>query len=129
MIKKQQGFNLIELMITVVILGILASIALPNYTQYVTESRRSDAHKALLRMSDLQERYYANNNTYAANAAIASVGGTGTENNYYTISIVSADSNSYRLRATAAGTQVNDTACPTIDLTSAGAKTPAACWE
>ncbi|MDH5765169.1 MAG: type IV pilin protein [Gammaproteobacteria bacterium] len=126
--KNNNGFTLIELMIVVAIMAILATIAIPNYSQYVTETQRADAHTALLRMADLQERYYSNNNTYAANADIAQVGGTATENNHYTIAITSANVNAYTLVATATGSQANDTPCVSITLTSAGAKTPAECW-
>ena len=40
--NRSQGFSLIELMIAVVIVGILAAIAIPMYSDYVTRSRRAD---------------------------------------------------------------------------------------
>ena len=129
MIKKQDGFTLMELMITVVILGVLASFAIPSYMSYATESNRSDAHVALVRMADLQERWYTLQKTYAQQADLASVGGSTTEHDYYTISITAADVNGYTLQAVAKGSQVNDTPCVTITLNSARQKLPAVCWE
>ena len=129
MMRKQNGFTLIELMVTVAILGILAAIAIPNYTQYATQSKRADAHVALLRMADLQERFYNNNKTYAVQADLTAVGGSQTENDYYTISIAKADVNGYTLQADAKGVQINDTPCIIMTLNSARQKSPAACWE
>ena len=47
-IKLQKGFTLIELMITVAIIGILASVAYPSYREYVNKSRRVQAKTTLV---------------------------------------------------------------------------------
>ena len=130
---NNKGFSLVELMIVLAIIGVLSAIAYPSYDSYMKKSRRSDAKIALQAMADKQERFYLQNNTYTTIAA--NVGGTGTEKNYYVLSIDSADVNAFALTATAVagGAQATDTTtnngdCTVIKLTSAGAKTPNACW-
>jgi len=63
---RSQGFTLIELMITVVIIGIIAMIAYPSYTKYMAQTRRSDAQIALTRTAALQEKFYSDCNHYAS---------------------------------------------------------------
>jgi type IV pilus assembly protein PilE len=83
-----RGFTLIELMITVVVASILATIAIPAYTNQIRKSRRTDARTALLDLASREERYFSTANKYSAVATDlgyaawpASVGG-----NYYNIS-------------------------------------------
>jgi type IV pilus assembly protein PilE len=54
----------VELMITVVIVSILASIAIPSYTSYIQKSRRTEAKSALLNLASLEERFFSTNNSY-----------------------------------------------------------------
>ena len=122
--KISYGFTLIELMITVAIVGILATVAYPSYNSYVISSNRSDAYTALYNMSALQERYYIQNNTYAPAAKIAQVGGSATKQGLYTISITAASSSAFSLKATpvAGKAQAKDAECTTLTLSSTGAK-------
>jgi len=132
--QNNKGFTLIELMITVAILGVLATIAVPQYQNYITTTSRSDATSALQRMADAQEQYVLRTNagSYTTNTAL--IGGSETERGYYTLSVESADASSYVLKATAITTerQANDFEgtqdCRELTLNNARIKTPAICW-
>ncbi len=63
-IHYSSGFTLIEIMIAVVIVGILAAIAYPNYTAYVERGKRSDGRALLLETVSRMERYYSDCNKY-----------------------------------------------------------------
>ena len=62
---RSRGFTLIEVMMTVVIIGILAAIAYPAYQDQVRKGRRADAMAQLLTLAQAYERFYTSNNTYA----------------------------------------------------------------
>jgi type IV pilus assembly protein PilE len=107
--KRSAGFTLIEVMITVAIIGILAGIAYPSYKEYVMKGRRSDAKAGLLSLQLAQEKFRANCLQYATGIATTRSCVTGTynllgsatsPNSYYDLSIVSADGSAYSLKAT-----------------------------
>ncbi len=62
--KRNKGFTLIELMIVVAIVGVLAAIAIPNYSQYVVRSNMADAKDKLTEVAFEQERFANRNRRY-----------------------------------------------------------------
>ncbi len=131
-IKKTSGFNLIELMIVVAVIGILAGIAYPSYEEQVRKARRTDAQTGLLELATLVEHFYTENNTYAGATTPAAVGGPSTSREgFYTLSITNVSATTFTLNATPApgGPQVGDT-CGTLTLTHTNIKgpTPDTCW-
>lgn len=99
--RNNRGFTLIELMIVVAIIGLLAGIGYPSYTEYVMRGKRSEARSGLLDAGAKLERYYSDNAQYAdlATAGIQ----TSSDNGHYTISVTLANGNQdFTLRATPA---------------------------
>ncbi|MBF7688404.1 type IV pilin protein [Acinetobacter rathckeae] len=72
---KQKGFTLVELMIVVAIVGVLAAIAYPSYTNHVVNTNRADVQAEMMRVATRLQSYIAINRTYSG-ATLASVGGT-----------------------------------------------------
>jgi type IV pilus assembly protein PilE len=62
----EKGFSLIELMIVVAIVGILAAIAIPAYTDYIRRGKFTEAHSTLADLRIKMEQYFQDNRTYVS---------------------------------------------------------------
>lgn len=114
------GFTLIELMITVVVVGILGAIAYPSFMQAVYKSRRADGTAAVMRVQQALERWRSSNTAYTINASatglnVPLVSGDG----HYTVAITLPTATTYRVTATAQGSQANDSKCRILFVTMA----------
>jgi len=67
--KSKKGITLIELLVVIVIVGVLAAIAVPLYTNYMQRARRADAKTALEQLRAAQEMHRAERGGYANNTA------------------------------------------------------------
>ena len=135
--KRNSGFTLIELMITVAVIGILAAVAYPSYNNYLIRATRSAAQSFMLDVSNKEEQYLLDTRTYIAvgnNAAFANTNpGLSLPvpvevSRFYNLSVASVTASTYSIQAAPiAGTrQASD---GTLGLTNDGTKTPAAKWQ
>lgn len=144
--SRYRGFTLIELLIVMVIVGILASIAYPSYQESVNSGRRTDAINSLLQLQMLQEKWRANNTSYASvldgincNTLTATGlcwNGTSSTEGLYTLSITASSATGYALKASpGAGTAQAGDRCGNFHINQDGpdyspsGAADAQCWK
>lgn len=114
---NQQGFTLIEAMITIALLAILTNLAVSSYRQYVVRSHRSEAIEGLMAASACQERLLIRNNNYTAGQC-----GGATSNGEYVIAVTTSNANqNFVATATPQGAQAED-GCGAMAINDAGVK-------
>lgn len=128
--SRLRGITLIELLIVVVIFGILAAVAYPNYLDYVARGKRTEAKAALLQIATNQERWYLNNNAYTPNLDDVGVRAV-TDSGAYAIAITSATANGFTATATYLLPDAEAGRCLTFTIDGSGQRTSAPdtdCW-
>lgn len=138
---RHAGFTLIELLIVIVAIAVLASIAVPSYSEYVRRSRRADAQQFMQDIAARQQHYLLDRRRYAvslsataANDGLAMTIPTNVAS-YYNIPDNLGVNNAatpptFSITAAPAGSQTGER-CGTLTLTSSGLKSAtggANCW-
>jgi type IV pilus assembly protein PilE len=142
------GFTFIELMITLAIAAILATVAFPTYMDHLRRTRRTEGRAALLRVLQQQEQFYTQRRTYIAFSSSSSDGdarrfiwhsGPSPKESAYELRGEACDGeeiqNCIQLSAEPGSGRVNDRfkdpACGTLTLTSSGKRGADGpdCWK
>ena len=98
--KKQKGFTLVELMVVVVIVGILAVVAFPSYSDYVTRGRLIEAKSGLSDGRVKMEQSFQDNRTYAAGTCPANT-------TYFEFDCTDLTATTYTITATGIGSNLS----------------------
>lgn len=139
--KKQTGLTLIEIMVVVFIIGILAAIAIPNYSEHVTRSRIAQATSGLAERRTRMEQFFQDNHTYyqaaaGGNPAITAPACT-TDNAsspFFDFSCPNPTATTYTLTATGKGAMsgftytINQANVKATTAAPTGWSTSATCW-
>lgn len=132
--RTVQGFTLIELMIVVAIVGVLASIALPAYNDYVRRAAVQESFSELANWRVRMEQFYQDNRNYGAGGGACGVAHAGQAGAKFNYGCATPDGQSYVLTATGAVNpasghvytvnQANQKATTSFKGSSSGAQ----CW-
>lgn len=131
--RRIGGFSLVELMITVAVVGVLATVALPSYRESVRKGQRAEARALLFEVMQKQERFYTERNTYTVTLTdLGFPSPLKTARNAFTISLAAGGSG-IATSVNATATAAADSDCVTLVLantqqTSATGANSTNCW-
>ncbi|MFZ6747242.1 type IV pilin protein [Undibacterium sp. JH2W] len=138
----EKGYTLVEVMIVVAILGLLAAIAVPSYTDNLRRGRRNDAKAKLMQNVQFMESFLLINEKYdvdkggtavALPTLVSPAGATGTAVDYNFSFAAPTTSTTYKIQAVPANKMTGDD-CGTFTVDNTGARTVsgsltiADCW-
>ena len=138
---RSAGFTLVELLVTVGLVGLLAAIAVPSYQDSVRRTQRTDAYVALATVADALEQAYINQTApraYPTNIVALGLSAT-SDAGFYDMTVAACDAGTladcYKVQATARsdGPQWGDTDCRSLTMDSRGGRTSSpdssGCWR
>lgn len=120
---RDHGFTLVELMTTLVVLGLLASVAVPGYRHVALRANRSEAKTELLQTASALERCFTRYGAFDSPQCAAQVTlPHSSASGRYLIRAMVRSSSDYRLQAVPQGGQADDRECQTLSYDSSGRK-------
>jgi type IV pilus assembly protein PilE len=114
--KHTAGFTLLELIITVALIGVLACIAYASYSSFLLKTHRADALTALLQEQMTLERCYAEHTSYSKDCDFLPEFPKTTPQGHYTIDLTQLSTHEYLLLATPLGSQKYDRECGSFSI-------------
>ena len=117
--KHMRGFTLLELMIVIIIVGVLASVAYPNYMDYMQNSKLAEARANLSAMRVKMEQYFQDQRTYVGACAAGTVAPLPADD-LFTYECDDLSASTYTVRAR--GVDAKGTGAFTFTITQANAR-------
>jgi type IV pilus assembly protein PilE len=126
-----RGFTLMEVIVVMVMLGILAAIAIPNYSEYIRRGHRSAAQAYLLDLASRQVQFYLDRRVFADTVAALNLATPTEIANRYTVAIAVVAGPPATFTATPTGSQTGDR-CGNLTIDQTGARgasgATTGCW-
>ena len=129
--KYMRGVTLLELMIVVVIIGIMAAIAYPNYREFAARAKRNEAKALLLEVATAQERFYLQNSRYGTLVELGYDDPIVSDTESYNITVAGPDASNFTATAAYQNADAEAGKCATFNIDGRGTKTSAPhgdCW-
>lgn len=125
-----RGFTLIELMVAVAVVAILATIAIPSYSEYVKRGTRADAQSFLMEVALRQQQRLVDRRAYAASITDLGLSVPSAIAAKYSVSmsVPAVVPPNFTITAAPQGTQSTEP-CGTLAVSSNGSRSPAKCWQ
>ncbi|MEO8187561.1 MAG: type IV pilin protein [Burkholderiaceae bacterium] len=131
MTRTQFGFTLIEVAVVMAVAAILAAVAIPNYSEYVMRSHRSEAQSFISDVASRQSQFFLDRRSYAATVGALNMAAPAELAARYTVAIavVAGPPSGFQVTATPIGVQGTDR-CGLLTIDQAGNRTAVGtrCW-